>query len=400
MNISERMRNIEHSPIRKFNKYALEAQTKGKKIYRLNIGQPDVETPECFMEAVRKFGDRVIAYSESGGEAVLQDAISSYFAGYGMDFGRDDIMVTNGGSEALSMVFTSILDPGDNVVVAEPYYTNYNTFIASACGSISPITTKAENGYDYADAGLIEKAINEKTRAIVCTNPGNPTGRVLTKDDIKLIGDIAAKHDLWIIADEVYREFVYDGSEMVSFGMFPEFADRVIIIDSVSKRFSACGARVGCIASRNADLMDSVMKIAQGRLSCPTLDQIGAAALYGMDRSYYDEMKKEYEGRRDAVYEELTGIPGIVCEKPRGSFYIMAKLPVDDVEDFLMFLLTEFDDKGETVMFSPAEGFYATPGLGKNEIRIAYVLNRHDMRRGAELIRLGLEKYRERKQDI
>ncbi len=396
MNISKKLQKIKQSPIRKFNPYALEAEARGIKIYRLNIGQPDVETPPCFMEAIRNYDEKVIAYAESGGVAELQDAICDYFKAYGMDFKRDEVMVTNGGSEALTMVFNSILDPGDEIITAEPFYANYQTFVTTADGIIVPVTTKAEDGYAYADADLIESAITDKTRAIVCTSPGNPTGRVLSMEDIKLIGELAVKHDLWIVADEVYREFAYDGNDITSFGMIPEIRDRVILIDSVSKRFSACGARVGCIVSKNKDLMDSVMKIAQGRLCCPTLDQIGAAALYRLDRSYYDKAREEYEARRDAVYEELMKIPGIVCRKPGGSFYIMAKLPVDDIEDFLIFLLKEFDDKGETVMFSPAEGFYATPGLGKDEIRIAYVLNRDDMRRGVELIRLGLEKYKNR----
>ena len=396
MNISKKLQNIEQSPIRKFNPYALEAEARGIKIYRLNIGQPDIETPPCFMDAIRNYDEKVIAYAESGGVAELQDAICDYFKAYGMDFERDEVMVTNGGSEALTMVFNSILDPGDEIITAEPFYANYQTFVTTADGVIVPMTTRAEDGYDYADAELIESAITDKTRAIICTSPGNPTGRVLSMDDIRLIGELAIKHDLWIVADEVYREFAYDGKDITSFGMVPEIRDRVILIDSVSKRFSACGARVGCIVSKNKDLMDSVMKIAQGRLCCPTLDQIGAAALYRLDRSYYDKAREEYEARRDAVYEELMKIPDIVCRKPGGSFYIMAKLPVDDIEDFLMFLLREFDDNGETVMFSPAEGFYATPGLGKDEIRIAYVLNRDDMRRGVELTRLGLEQYKNR----
>lgn len=396
MNISKKLQNIEQSPIRKFNPYALEAEARGIKIYRLNIGQPDIETPACFMDAIRNYDEKVIAYAESGGVAELQDAICDYFKAYGMDFKRDEVMVTNGGSEALTMVFNSILDPGDEIITAEPFYANYQTFVTTADGVIVPMTTRAEDGYDYADRELIESAITDKTRAIICTSPGNPTGRVLSMDDIRLIGELAIKHDLWIVADEVYREFAYDGKDITSFGMIPEIRDRVILIDSVSKRFSACGARVGCIVSKNRDLMDSVMKIAQGRLCCPTLEQVGAAALYRLDRSYYDKAREEYEARRDAVYDELMKIPGIVCRKPGGSFYIMAKLPVDDIEDFLMFLLREFDDNGETVMFSPAEGFYATPGLGKDEIRIAYVLNRDDMRRGVELIRLGLEKYKNR----
>ena len=396
MELSKRMAKIGHSPIRRFNTYALNAEKQGKKIYRLNIGQPDIETPACFMESINNFDEKVIKYSESGGEAVLQEAISDYFKKYGMDFRKEDIMITNGGSEALSMVFTCILDPGDNVLLAEPFYSNYRTFVTAAGGEIVPITTRAEDGYDYAEKELIESAITDKPKAICCITPGNPTGRTLSFDDMKLISSIAAEHDLWIIADEVYREFAYDGRDITSFGMLPDIQDRLIIIDSVSKRFSACGARVGTLITKNAELMDAVMKLAQGRLCCPTVDQIGAAALYRLDDSYYDEMKAEYEARRDAAYEELARIPGIVCRKPGGSFYIMAKLPVDDVEDFLMYLLTEFDDNGETVMFSPAEDFYATPGLGRNEMRIAYVLNSDDMRRGAELIRLGLESYNRR----
>ncbi|MDO4834677.1 MAG: aminotransferase class I/II-fold pyridoxal phosphate-dependent enzyme, partial [Bacillota bacterium] len=270
---------------------------------------------------------------------------------------------------------------------------NYRTFVTSAGGKIVPLTTVAEDGYDYAKPDLIESAITEKTKAICCLSPNNPTGRVLTLDDMKIICEIAEKHDLWIIADEVYREFAYDGRSAVSFGMMKAYEDRIIIIDSVSKRFSACGARVGCIVSKNRELMDVVLMFAQGRLCCPTLEQIGAAALYRLDNSYYDEVKAEYEGRRDVVYEELMKIPGIVCEKPAGAFYLTAKLPIDNAEDFLMFMLTEFDDKGETVMFAPIEGFYSTQGMGINEIRIAYVLSKDSMKRGVELIRLGIEAY-------
>lgn len=396
MNISKKISKMQNSPIRKFNMLALEAENSGKKIYRLNIGQPDIETPECFFRAVRDFDEKVLAYSESGGEMALQDAICEYMRSYDMEFRRDDIMITNGGSEALSMIFTSILDPEDEVIIAEPFYSNYHTFVTAAGGNIRPITTNAEDGYDYAKKDLIEKSITGRTKAICCITPGNPTGRVLSIEDMKLIGEIAIEHDLWIISDEVYREFAYDGRGIASFGMIPELQDRVVIIDSVSKRFSACGARVGFLISKNAEIMESAMKLAQGRLCCATLDQIGAAALYSLGKSYYDTMRTEYEARRDAVYEELMKIPGIICRKPGGSFYIMAKLPVDDVEDFLVYLLTEFDDNGETVMFSPAEGFYATPGLGRDEIRIAYVLNREDMKRGVELIRLGIESYNNR----
>ena len=393
MKLSKRVEEMQFSPIRKFNPIAQKAKDAGKKIYHLNIGQPDVETPSVFMEAIRNFDQKVIAYAESGGLPVLQDAIIEYFKKYNMEYIRDEIIVTTGGSEALTMAFLAIINDGDEVLIPEPFYTNYHTFATSAGGKVVPITTKAEDGYHYAQREQIERAITSKTKAICCISPGNPTGTVLTLDEIKLIGEIAKKHDLYIIADEVYREFAYDGRDVTSFGMEPGIADRVIIIDSVSKRFSACGARIGCIVSKNKEFMEAVMKIAQDRLCTSTVDQIGAAALYKLPRSYYDKVKAEYCARRDVVFEELQKIPGVVCQKPGGSFYITAKLPVDNVEDFLMFLLEDFDDNGETVMFAPAEGFYATEGLGRDELRIAYVLNKQDMRRGVELIRLGLEAY-------
>lgn len=393
MKLSKKVESMQFSPIRRFNPFGFKAEAEGKKVYHLNIGQPDVETPECFMDAIRAYDKKVIAYAESGGINDLRDAVCDYFKGYNMDFSPEDIMVTTGGSEALNMTFLTILNEGEEVLIPEPFYTNYHTFATAAGGKVVPITTKTEDGYHYADREQIESCITPKTRAICCLNPGNPTGTVLTLDEMKLICEIAKKHDLWIIADEVYREFVYDGREMASFGMLPEYSDRVIIIDSVSKRYSACGARIGFAICKNKEFNSGMMKIAQGRLCVSTIDQVGAAALFRMPKSYYDEVKAEYCGRRDVVYEELMKIPGVVCQKPGGAFYLTAKLPVDDVEDFLMFLLTEFEDHGETVMFAPAAGFYATPGLGKNEMRIAYVLNQKDMKRGTELIKLGLEAY-------
>lgn len=397
MKLSSKVQAMQHSPIRRFNPIAQQAKERGKKVYHLNIGQPDIETPSCFMDAIRGFDEKVVAYAESGGITLLQDAISKYFKKYSMNFERNQIMVTNGGSEALSMTFISILNPGDEVLIAEPFYTNYHTFTTMADGVLVPITTKAEEGYHYADRDKIEAVITPRTKAICCISPGNPTGNVLSLDEMKLIGQIAKEHDLWIIADEVYREFAYDGREATSFGMIEEIEDRVIIIDSVSKRFSACGARIGCVVSKNQELMDAIMKIAQGRLCSPTVEQIGAAALYELGPDYYAEVKAEYEGRRDIAYEELMKIPGVVCRKPGGAFYMTAKLPVDNVEDFLLWLLNDFEDQGETVMFSPAEGFYGTPGLGKDEMRIAYVLSKEDMKRAVELIRIGIEEYNKRK---
>ncbi len=397
MNLSQRVENMQFSPIRKFNPIAQKAKDDGKKVYHLNIGQPDVETPSCFMEAVRNFHKKVIAYAESGGLISLQDAIIDYFKDYDIYYTRDDMIITNGGSEALTMIFLALVNDGDDVLIPEPFYTNYHNFVLSAGGNVVPVTTTAEDGYRYADMEKLEAAVTPKTKAICCITPNNPTGYTLSIEEMRVIGEFAKKHDLFIIADEVYREFVYDGRKVTSFGMLDDIADRVVIIDSISKRFSACGARIGCVVSKNKHLMEGIMKIAQGRLCVPTIDQIGATALYKLPKLYYEKMVAEYCSRRDVVYDELMKIPGVVCHKPGGSFYITAKLPVDDIEDFLIFLLSEFDDNGETVMFAPAEGFYATEGLGKNEIRIAYVLNKHDMRRGVELIRLGLEAYNERK---
>lgn len=397
MKLSEKIASMALSPIRKFVPIAKEREEQGVKIYYLNIGQPDIETPSCFVEAIQSFDEDVIEYANSQGLDPLVDAICDYFESYGMHYEKEDIMITNGGSEALSMVYNCILNPGDNILVPEPYYTNYDAFVAMTSGYIKPITTSPEEGYFFAYAEKIEKCIDKNTKAICLPAPGNPTGKTLSIDDIRIICEVAEKHDLWIIADEVYREFVYDGGDMTSFGMLPEFADRVVIVDSISKRYSSCGARIGFIVTKNKDMQEGLMKIAQGRLCVPTLEQIGATELFRLPKSYYDEVCAEYESRRDAAYAEISRIPGVVCQKPGGSFYLMAKLPVDNAEDFLLFMLHDFEDNGETVMFTPAEGFYATDGLGKEEIRIAYVLNAKDMARSAELIRLGIEAYNNRK---
>lgn len=394
MKLSKKIQDMQLSPIRKFYVYANEAKAKGKKVYQLNIGQPDIKTPQVFFDTIHNFGESVLAYAASEGVPELRKAICEYYARYGMSYDVADVLITNGGSEAITFAMTAMLDPGDEVIIAEPYYTNYLTFIGSAGGVAVPITTKAENGYHYADKDLIEAAITPKTRAIIIVNPGNPTGTVLTKDEMRMICDLAKKHNLFIVADEVYREFVYDGKEMTSFGQFEDAADNVVIIDSISKRFSACGARIGSMTSKNKELMHNILKLCQGRLCCPTIDQVGAVALYRLDPSYFNDVKVEYAARRDAVYDELCKIDGLVCKKPSGAFYITAKLPVENAEDFLIWLLTEFDDKGETVMFAPAEGFYKTDGLGRDEMRIAYVLKKEDMVRGAEIIRLGLEEYK------
>lgn len=397
MQISEKSKQMELSPIRRFNEMARDAESRGIKIYRVNIGQPDIKTPECYMEAIRNYPEDVIAYMESGGADDLREAVKDYYASFGADYEADEIMITSGGSEALSMVFTTILNEGDEVLVADPYYSNYSTFILSAGGQLARIPTHAEEGYHFAYRDRIEQAITPKTKAICCTSPGNPTGDVLTQDEMHMICEIAEEHDLWIVSDEVYREFVYDGGSVASFGREKDYLDRIIITDSISKRYSCCGGRIGLLITKNKDVMNGAMKLAQGRLSVSTLDQAGAAALFRLPPSYYDDIRDEYEKRRDIVYSELTKIPGVVCVKPRGSFYVTVKLPVDDIEDFLVFLLTEFEDNKETVMFAPADGFYYDSERGKNKMRLAYVLEAEQMRRSVELIRLGLEAY-EKKQ--
>lgn len=396
MKLSKKVQAMELSPIRKFVPYADAARAAGKKVYGLNIGQPDIKTPEAFFKAVKGFDEEVLAYANSQGVAELLDALAGYYKRIGLDFERKNLLVTDGGSEAINMLMTAILDEGDEVIMAEPFYTNYKTFVGQAGGKVVAIPTTAEDGYQYAVKEKIENVITPKTKAICIINPGNPTGKVLTKDEMKLIVDIALAHDLFIIADEVYREFVYDGKEMTTFGSFKEAEQNVIIVDSVSKRFSACGARIGSIASKNEELMQNLLKLAQARLCCPTIDQIGAAALYKLDPSYFNDIKKEYEHRRNVSVEALNEIEGIKYGVPEGAFYITCQLPVDNAEDFLMFLLTEFDVDGETCMFAPAGGFFNTPGVGQSDIRIAYVLNAEDMKAGINIIKEGIKAYNSR----
>ena len=394
MRISDRVQAMQNSPIRKFNPMADAAKAEGVKIYHLNIGQPDIETPSVFWEAVKGFDSKVLEYAGSWGLPELQDAICDYFKRFDMNLDRNDVLITSGGSEALTLVFLSILNAGDEVIVPEPYYTNYLTFIQAADGVIKPITTYAEEGYKYAIKERLEAVVTDKTKMISIVNPGNPTGCILSREDMRVIADFAKEHDLWILADEVYREFAYDGREMTSFGQLADIEDRVIIIDSVSKRFSACGARIGCLVCKNKEYMAQVYKIAMGRLCVPTLDMVGATAMYKLPADFFVDVKAEYEHRRNTAFEALKKIPGVVCESPGGAFYITAKMPVESTEDLLVFMLTKFRDNGETTMFAPAECFYATEGLGKNELRIAYILKAEDLARAIELLAMGIEAYK------
>ena len=396
MKFSTKVEKCGLSPMRKFHPYAVAAQEKGKKIYHLNIGQPDIETPNAYFDAVKHFDQPVLEYAPSPGMPVLIEAIRGYYAKLDMHFAPADILITNGGSEALQIAMNCILDDGDEILIPEPFYPNYNTMVCTCGAAIHPIPTCPEEGYHYADRQKIEAEINEHTRAIMCTNPGNPTGTVLTPEEMRMMVDIAKEHGLFIIGDEAYREFVYAGEPLQSLGEFEDAAENVIVIDTVSKRFSACGARIGCLISRNKELMAHAMKYAQCRLCVPTIDQVASAALYDVGPAYFAAVRDEYKRRRDTVMRKLKEIPGVVCECPKGAFYAMAALPVDDAEKFQIWLLEHFEDHGDTVMFAPGGGFYATPGKGINEIRIAYVLKQADLERAMDLLALGIQAYNNR----
>lgn len=393
MKLSNRISGMQASPIRRLTPYADKARKTGKNVIPLNIGQPDIKTPASFFKALDSFNESVLAYGSSEGNHDLISVIRDYYKGYDMNYDEDEIIITAGGSEALMFAIMAVCDPGDNFLVAEPFYTNYNSFAQINGVTVKGITTKAEDGYHFPPKAEIESKIDSKTRAFLLNNPCNPTGTVYTPDEVKMIIDIAVKHNLYIVADEVYREFIYGGEKYRSFGSYPEGKDNVVIVDSVSKRYSACGARIGCLASKNKDFNAAVMKLCQARLCVPTLEQIGAVELYKTPVSYFKEVNDEYKKRRDVTLAGLKKIPGVVCEEPKGAFYVAAKLPVDDAEKFIIWMLENFDDNKDTLMMTPLEGFYATKGLGKNEVRIAYVLEAPKLERAMEVLGKALEKY-------
>ena len=394
MKISINANRCEPSPMRKFHPYAVAAEKAGKTIYRLNIGQPDLPTPAEYYQAITNFNQKTLAYAVSPGIPELIDAIRKYYAEIGVDLQPNDVLVTTGGSEALLLTCLSILDPYTEVIIPEPYYPNYTTFVHAAGGVIRALPTNPWEGYHYAFRDRIESLITKNTRAIMITNPGNPTGVVLTQEEMRMIADVAKKHDLFLISDEVYREFCYDDKFGVpTMGQFTDIDDNLVIIDSVSKRFSACGARVGCVVTKNKELQAALLKFCQSRLAVATIDQLGAAALYNVDHSFFRECKEEYRQRRDTVVKGLKEIPGVMVEEPMGAFYVMASLPVDDSDKFQHWLLESFDDNGDTVMFAPGAPFYETPGKGINEVRIAYVLEQDKLERAIDLLRKGIARY-------
>ena len=376
----------------------MEAKKQGKKIYHLNIGQPDLPTPQAYYDAIRNFDAKTLEYEASPGMPLLISAVRNYYKELGVELDNRDILITTGGSEALLLTCLSILDPYTEVIIPEPYYPNYTTFVHAAGGVIRALPTNPWEGYRYAKRERIESLITKNTRAIMITNPGNPTGVVLDRKEMRMIADIAKKHDLFLICDEVYREFCYDDKFGVpTMARFDDIDDNLVIIDSVSKRFSACGARVGCVVTKNKELQAALLKFCQSRLAVATIDQLGAAALYDVDHDFFRRCKAEYKKRRDTVVSRLRMIPGVVVEEPMGAFYVMASLPVDDSDKFQRWLLEEFDDNGDTVMFAPGAPFYETPGKGINEVRIAYVLNQENLERAMEILARGIAKYQKEK---
>ena len=396
MKFSRRIEACRPSPIRKFLPYEQTAAAAGRTVYHLNIGQPDIATSPKFMEAIRNFDQKVVAYGNSQGDMNLIKAIQKYYDSWDMHYETKNIFITNGGSEALELAIFSLCDPGDEILVFEPYYANYTTFAKLASAKVTAVPTSAEDGYRLPDQDTVEKYINVKTRAILLTNPGNPTGVVYNKQEMDMIAEVVKKYNIALIADEVYREFVYDGT-YTSFGTYKDLEQNLIMVDSVSKRYSACGARIGCVLSKNEELCAQFMKLCQARLCAPTVEQIGAAALYDTPASYLEEVNKEYKKRRDTIAAGLARIPGLVSSQPKGAFYVMVKFPVDDAEKFAIWMLQDFEKNGETVMIAPGNGFYATPGKGVDEARLAYVLNCEDLERAMELLAAAVQEYPGRK---
>lgn len=385
------------SPIRKLVPYAEGAKKKGIKVYHLNIGQPDIPTPQVALDAIKNLNLNVIEYSHSAGFESYRRKLAGYYQGLGLDINHEEIIITTGGSEALLFAFNACLDPGDEVIIPEPFYANYNSFAISAGVIVKPITSSIESNFGLPAMDEFEKLITPKTKGIVICNPNNPTGYLYSEAEMLQLGEIAKKHDLFIFSDEVYREFCYDGEKHFSALSLKGLEEHVILTDSVSKRYSECGVRIGALVSKNKEFMATAMKFAQARLSPPTFGQIAGEASLETPKSYFEEVYQEYIERRNYTVEALNAIPGVFTPKPKGAFYSVVRLPVDDAEKFCQWLLEEFEHEKQTVMMAPANGFYATPGLGQDEVRIAYVLKIEELKKAMAVLRVALEQYPGRK---
>jgi aspartate aminotransferase len=396
MDISQRGLDIQESPIRKLKPFADRAKERGIHVYFVNIGQPDIATPQPVWEALKKFDEEVLSYGPAQGFLDLRQAMTDYFGSYNIEISADDVVITVGGSEAIHFAFSVVSDPGGEIIIPEPFYTNYNGFAACAGVKIVPLTLSVEDGFRLPSLDAIAKKITPKTRAILLNSPSNPTGTVYTPEELERVVTLALEHDLFVVADEVYKEFVYDGYTHKSILEYGEIKDRAIVVDSISKRFSCCGARIGAVITRNEAVSQSVIKFAQARLCPPTLEQKMALAAYRMGRDYFVPVQKEYQHRRDVLFDGLKDIPGIVIRKPQGAFYYIIKLPIENAEHFVRWMLTDFQLDNETVMVAPAQGFYSTPGKGGDEVRIAYVLKEKDLKRAIAVFKAGLEEYLKR----
>jgi len=391
--VSPRGRAMPASPIRKLAPVAEEAKRRGVHVYHLNIGQPDLETPAAFRSKLARV-DRVIAYTPSGGTPEYLAALRHYYAGVGLDVELSQLIATTGGSEAILFALFAATSDGDEAIVCEPFYTNYNSYAAMAGVRLVPLRTRGEDGFHLPPRAAWEAAITPRTKLVLLCNPNNPTGTVYSPDEVRMVAELCRDHGLFFVSDEVYREFVYDGLVATSALSLAGFDENVIVVDSLSKRFSACGIRLGALVTRNAEVHQACLRMAQGRLSPPGLAQLAATGIPEIGPEYYEAIRVEYEQRRDALFEGLTRIPGVFLRKPEGAFYFVARLPIDDADDFARFLLAEFSHEGQTVMVAPAPGFYATPGLGRDEVRIAYVLKREDLERAVAVLGVALEAYR------
>lgn len=381
------------SPIRKLVPYADAAKKNGVKVYHLNIGQPDIKTPDLALEAVKNSVIEVLEYSHSAGFESYRRKLAKYYRSHQLPVEMEDIIITTGGSEALLFAIGSILDEGDEIIIPEPFYANYNGFSTSSGAKIVPVMSKFEDNFALPPIESFEALITPKTKAILICNPGNPTGYLYSEEEIQKLAQLVKKHDLFLIADEVYREFTYDGHKHYSILTQTDIAENAIVIDSVSKRYSMCGARIGCVVSKNQEFMATVMKFAQARLSPPTYAQIASEAALDTPQSYFDEVQAEYLQRRNTLVNALQQIEGVKVASPKGAFYCIAQLPVDDAEDFSKWLLESFHYDGETVMLAPAAGFYSTKGMGKNEVRLAYVIEQQDLLKSAEILKEALKFY-------
>jgi aspartate aminotransferase len=391
--VSKKGQQMPESPIRKLVPYAEIAKKKGNKVYHLNIGQPDIKTPEVALEAIKNADIKILEYSHSAGFESYRIKLAASYQKAGVDVNTENIIITTGGSEALLFALGSTLDAGDEIIIPEPFYANYNGFSVASGVTVVPVISTIDEGFALPPIADFEKLITPRTKAILICNPGNPTGYLYTQDEIQQLADLVKKHDLFLIADEVYREFTYDGDKHYTVMNVADIEQNAIMIDSVSKRYSMCGARIGCIVSKNKEVMATAMKFAQARLSPPTFEQIASEAALETPQSYFDEVINEYRERRDTLVRELQKVEGVKVATPKGAFYCIVRLPVDSADAFAQWLLESYDNKGETVMVAPAAGFYSTPGVGLNEIRIAYVLKKEDLVRSVAILKDALLVY-------